>query len=149
MCTGACSFVPSSSRAVQYAGFTVMPVLGGLFSYLLGSEEIPLVGRFLMLTQFTAPAFFVAAMSSAVFLLLYFIFQDGESFSHDRERAGRVRSPAVSWFRFELAHAAVSCFLVRNDSYQVFICRSCFERSKHYYVESAPWQLRHVDVDPP
>lgn len=71
-------FSARSTRAVQHAGFTVMPVLGGLFSYLLGSEEIPLIGRFLVLTQFTAPAFFVTALSSAVFFLLYFVFQDGE-----------------------------------------------------------------------
>lgn len=69
---------PWRIRAVQYAGFTVMPVLGGFFSYLLSSTEIPLLGRFLMLTQFTAPAFFLMLMSSAVFLLLHFVFRDGE-----------------------------------------------------------------------
>eukprot|EP00903_Cladosiphon_okamuranus_P018701 g17214.t1 len=71
------TYLLAYTTAVQYAGFTVMPVLGGLFSYLLGSEEIPVIGKILMLTQFTAPAFFVTAMSSAVFLLLYFIFKDG------------------------------------------------------------------------
>ncbi|CAN0336937.1 unnamed protein product, partial [Ectocarpus sp. 13 AM-2016] len=54
-----------------------MPILGGFFSYLLGSTEIPLLGRFLLLTQFTAPAFFVAAMSTVLFLLLWSVFQDG------------------------------------------------------------------------
>ena len=76
LCLFVSYFFPS---AVQYAGFTVMPVLGGFFSYVLGSTEIPLLGRFLMLTQFTAPAFFVMAMSVAVFVLLYLVFQDGES----------------------------------------------------------------------
>eukprot|EP00752_Nemacystus_decipiens_P015766 g14076.t1 len=71
------TYLLAYTTAVQYAGFTVMPVLGGLFSYLLGSDEIPLIGRFLLLTQFTAPAFFVTVLSSAVLLLLYFVFKDG------------------------------------------------------------------------
>ncbi len=84
---------------MQYAGFTVMPVVGGLFSYVLGSAKIPLVGRFMMLTQFTAPAFFVAAMAGAVFVLLWSVFQDGES---RRERETEREKERVSLF----AHVA-------------------------------------------
>lgn len=54
-----------------------MPILGGLFSYVVGPTEIPVIGTFLMLTQFTAPAFFLAAAAVALFMLLYFVFQDG------------------------------------------------------------------------
>ncbi|CAM9152934.1 unnamed protein product [Scytosiphon promiscuus] len=71
------TYLLAYTTAVQYAGFTVMPVLGGFFSYLLGSTEIPLLGCFLLLTQFTAPAFFLMLMSSVVFLLLHFVFRDG------------------------------------------------------------------------
>ncbi|CBN79387.1 conserved unknown protein [Ectocarpus siliculosus] len=56
------TYLLAYTRSQQYAGFTVMPILGGFFSYLLGSTEIPLLGRFLLLTQFTAPAFFVAEL---------------------------------------------------------------------------------------
>ncbi|CAM9556073.1 unnamed protein product, partial [Ectocarpus sp. 8 AP-2014] len=71
------TYLLAYTTSVQYAGLTVMSILGGFFSYLLGSTEIPLLGRFLLLTQFTAPAFFVAAMSTVLFLLLWFVFQDG------------------------------------------------------------------------
>lgn len=63
---------------MQHAGLTVLPLVGDSLSYLLGSTEIVLLGHYLTLTKFTAPALFVAVMSVAVFLLLYFVFQDGE-----------------------------------------------------------------------
>ncbi|CAM9412963.1 unnamed protein product, partial [Ectocarpus sp. 8 AP-2014] len=83
------TYLLAYTTAVQYAGFTVMPILGGFFSYLLGSTEIPLLGRFLLLTQFTAPAFFVAAMSTVLFLLLCFVFQDG-----NRQKPAKTTSSA-------------------------------------------------------
>ncbi|CAM9913831.1 unnamed protein product [Ectocarpus fasciculatus] len=73
------TYLLAYTTSVQYAGLTVSPIVGGLFSYLLGSAEIPLLGRFLLLTQFTAPAFFVAAISAILFVLLCFVFQDGVS----------------------------------------------------------------------
>lgn len=55
-----------------------MPLLGGFLSYALGDREIPVLGSSLVLTQFTAPAFFLAGAAVVLLGLLYFVFQDGE-----------------------------------------------------------------------
>lgn len=65
-------------RAFQYAGFTVMPILGGYFSYLLHSREIPLMGRFLVLSEFTAPSFLLIAAGTILLVLLRTVFEDGK-----------------------------------------------------------------------
>ena len=72
------------NRAVQYAGLTCMPIVGGFLSHALGSAKIPLIGQFVVLTQFTASAFFLAAFAIVLFALLLFAFKDGAR----RGRAG-------------------------------------------------------------
>lgn len=66
----------NKNSAVQYAGFTCMPFLGGFLSFVMGSRNIPIVGNFLILNQFTAPAFFMAVAAATLFGLLAFVFQD-------------------------------------------------------------------------
>ena len=63
---------------MQYAGFTCMPIVGGFLSHVMGSEKIPLIGQFLVLTQFTAPAFFLSVFAIVLYALLYFVFKDGK-----------------------------------------------------------------------
>lgn len=64
-------------RAVQYAGFTCTPFMGGSLSLLLGDSEIALAhDGVLVLNQFTAPAMFIATGASALLGLLYFLFKD-------------------------------------------------------------------------
>ena len=62
--------------AVQYAGFTCMPFLGGFFSFLLESRSFPILGNFLVLNQFTAPALFMVAAATTLFGLLLAVFRD-------------------------------------------------------------------------
>lgn len=54
-----------------------MPLLGGYLSYLLKSREISIVGNIILLTQYTAAAFFLMALGALLMVLLYFVFQDG------------------------------------------------------------------------
>lgn len=54
-----------------------MPILGGFLSYAMGSAEFHVIGRFLMITQFTAPAILLAVGALILFVLLYFVFEDG------------------------------------------------------------------------
>lgn len=53
-----------------------MPFLGGFLSFVMESRNIPIVGNFLVLSQFTAPAFFMAATAAILFGLLALVFQD-------------------------------------------------------------------------
>ena len=64
-------FFAGRDRAVQYAGFTCMPFVGGLLSFLLGSDSISLIGDALVINQFTAPAFVMCIAASILFALLY------------------------------------------------------------------------------
>lgn len=41
--------------AVQYAGFTCMPFLGGFLSFVFKDTHLPILGEALVLTSFTAP----------------------------------------------------------------------------------------------
>lgn len=66
----------TKNSAVQYTGFTCMPFLGGFLSFLMGSRNIPVVGNLLVLNQFTAPAFSMAAAAATLFGLLALVFQD-------------------------------------------------------------------------
>lgn len=69
-------FCCGRNRAVQYAGFTCMPFVGGLLSFLLGPRSIPLIGDILVLDQFTAPAFVMCVAAVVLFGLLYCVFKD-------------------------------------------------------------------------
>lgn len=62
--------------AVQYAGFTCMPFVGGFLAFALRGHSFHLLGRLVVLNQFTAPAFVMAVAAIALLCLLYFVFRD-------------------------------------------------------------------------
>lgn len=68
-------FVDADS-AVQYAGFTCMPFLGGFLCWLLKSRAYPVLDGLLVLNEFTAPAFFMAMAALILLGLLSFVFKD-------------------------------------------------------------------------
>lgn len=63
---------PYNSRAhsaVQYAGFTCMPFVGGFLAFLMKDSRIPILGNFLVLTSFTAPVSTIASSESRPVIL--------------------------------------------------------------------------------
>ena len=64
--------------AVQYGGFTVTPIFGALFSWLLQGHEMydPNELRLVRLTMYTAPAYFMALLTAALLVILSIFFQD-------------------------------------------------------------------------
>lgn len=44
--------------AVQYAGFTCMPFVGGFLAFVIKDQSFPILGDALVLTSFTAPVRF-------------------------------------------------------------------------------------------
>lgn len=53
-----------------------MPFVGGFLCFLLGARSVPLLGEFLVLNEFTAPAFVMAAAALILLSFLFFIFKD-------------------------------------------------------------------------
>lgn len=70
---------------MQYAGFACMPLLGGYLSYVLGDRVIPVVGKIIVLNEFTAPSFALVGAGILSMILLCFIFKDGESSLYSAE----------------------------------------------------------------
>ncbi|CAM9773448.1 unnamed protein product, partial [Choristocarpus tenellus] len=69
------TYLLANVTAVQYAGFTCMPFVGGFLSYILGNRDIDMLGP-LKLNQFTAPAYVMVCLSLVIFCLLNTVFQD-------------------------------------------------------------------------
>lgn len=61
--------------AMQYAGFTVMPMVGGVMADIFENKEIKIVGS-LRLDEYTAPASFLAVVSLLCVVLLCAVFED-------------------------------------------------------------------------
>ena len=59
LCSHLSSLSPAPSQsfvsAVQYAGFTCMPFVGGFLSFVFKNTRVPILGNALVLTSFTAP----------------------------------------------------------------------------------------------
>lgn len=74
--------------AVQYAGFTVMPVFGGAISDIvhdaMGSENFLFLG-FFNINQYTSPAYFMVFLSLLSILLLCTIFNDAHKKHEDSQ----------------------------------------------------------------
>lgn len=66
-------------RAVQYAGFTVMPILGGYFSDFLQTREIPVLGHRIVLSAYTAPSFFLMLTGASLIVLILLVAPAGMS----------------------------------------------------------------------
>ena len=64
--------------AVQYGGFTMTPIFGSLFSFLLQGNEMydPNEFRLFRLTMYTAPAYFMALLIVINLAILSIYFQD-------------------------------------------------------------------------
>ncbi|CAM9472921.1 unnamed protein product [Ectocarpus sp. 8 AP-2014] len=53
-----------------------MPFVGGFLSFLIKDRRIPLLGEFLVLTSFTAPAYVMIVAALVLFALLKLVFED-------------------------------------------------------------------------
>lgn len=78
---------------MQYAGFTCMPFVGGFLSFLLKSRSFSVVGRVLVLNQFTAPAFVMATAALLLLSLLSFVFKDSLP---KPKKKGKPASPSAA-----------------------------------------------------
>jgi ceroid-lipofuscinosis MFS transporter 7 len=63
--------------AVQYGGFTVTPIFGALFNYLLANVDVSVgPGGFLRWNMYTAPAYFMGSVVLATLIVLSIYFRD-------------------------------------------------------------------------
>lgn len=85
-------------RAVQYAGFTCTPLIGGWLSYLLRDRVIHISGKngLVVLDEFTAPAFFLASAAVAVLGLLWLVFRDSDRAPSGEEIPAGSRNGSAS-----------------------------------------------------
>ncbi|CAM9372145.1 unnamed protein product, partial [Hapterophycus canaliculatus] len=70
------TYLLAYTTAVQYAGFTCMPFVGGFLAFLVKDRRIPILGKFLVLTSFTAPAIFMMVAALVLLVLLRLVFKD-------------------------------------------------------------------------
>ncbi|CAM9888603.1 unnamed protein product [Ectocarpus sp. 13 AM-2016] len=70
------TYLLAYTTAVQYAGFTCMPFVGGFLSFVIKDRRIPLLGEFLVLNSFTAPAYVMVVAALILFALLKLVFED-------------------------------------------------------------------------
>ncbi|KAL7537587.1 hypothetical protein ACHAWF_005827 [Thalassiosira exigua] len=74
---------------VQYGGFTITPIFGALFSYLLLDKRYEL--GFFVFDQYSAAAYFMALLSSISLLLLITKFQDRSRSKPSKGKKSKAR----------------------------------------------------------
>jgi hypothetical protein len=93
---------------LQYAGFTVTPILGSILAAYFqssSSSSSPAIDNRFSLNKFTAPAYFLSLSCLVAILLLVFSFKNISS-EHDigcnnykkKQRSGKTRSDSVVSF---------------------------------------------------
>jgi len=65
--------------SVQYAGFTVTPLIGAFFSHVFGEKQHKFLEGAFVLDAYTAPAYFMTFMVSIIIMLLCTCFQGRDS----------------------------------------------------------------------